>query len=321
MKSPFLTYIREFMASRHYAQKTIKSYLYWIVKYIYFHHKAHPSTLSNKEVEAFLTHLVVNENVAIKTQAVALNAISFLYKEIIGTPLSLNMNFKRSNKDKALPVVLTRYEIKQFMQCVHPSYELPIKLLYGSGLRLMECIRLRNHDIDLDYGAVRVWQGKGNKNRIVTLAKELHPLIQAQQDISHKFYSLDIQHHDYSGVYLPNALAKKYPLAPTEFNWHYLFPSHTTSTIKNDGTFSRHHINESSLQRAVKLTSREAGIKKKVTCHTLRHCFATHLLESGADIRTVQEQLGHSDVKTTQIYTHVIERGASGVMSPLSLLS
>lgn len=320
MKSPFLTYIHEFMASRHYANKTIKSYLYWIVKYIYFHHKSHPNTLSDKDVEAFLTHLTVNENVAVKTQAVALNALNFLYKEIIGAPLSLNMNFKRSNRDKALPVVLTRSEIKQFMQHVHPRYELAIKLLYGSGLRLMECIRLRNHDIDLDYGAIRIWQGKGNKNRIVTLAKELYSLIQTQQNISHKFYSLDIQHHDYSGVYLPNALVKKYPLASKEFNWHYLFPSHTTSTTQKNGTFSRHHINESSLQRAVKLTARKAGINKKVTCHTLRHCFATHLLESGADIRTVQEQLGHSDVKTTQIYTHVVERGASGVMSPLSLI-
>lgn len=321
MKSPFLTYIREFMLSRNYAQKTIKSYLYWIVKYIYFHNKVHPSKLSDKDVEAFLTHLVVRENVAIKTQAVALNAISFLYKEIIGSPLSLDMKFKRSSKDKALPVVLTRLEIKQFMQHVHPRYELPIKLLYGSGLRLMECVRLRNHDIDLDYGAIRIWQGKGNKNRVVTLAKELIPLIKVQQAVSRKYYQLDKQNEAYHGVYLPHALARKYPLAPQEFNWHYLFPSHITSNIQDDGSFSRHHINESSLQRAVKATAKKSGIQKKVTCHTLRHCFATHLLESGADIRTVQEQLGHADVKTTQIYTHVIDRGANGVMSPLSLMS
>lgn len=308
------------MRVRHYANKTIEAYLHWITRYIVFHKKVHPNRMGSSEVEIFLTHLAVDKKVATKTQALALNALSFLYREIIKEPLTLNMKFQKSQLDRKLPVVMTREEIKRFLNQVEPKYQLPIKLLYGSGLRLMECIRLRIQDIDFNYGALRIWQGKGGKNRTVTLAKELYPLLNEQIALAKRYYDKDMQTRGYGGVWLPHSLAVKYPSAPFEFHWHYLFPSQVSSIDSESDLVRRHHINESSLQRAVKRTAKEAEIKKNVSCHTLRHSFATHLLESGADIRTVQEQLGHSDVTTTQIYTHVIDRGANGVLSPLSRL-
>ncbi len=320
MKSQFLLYIKEYMSSRHYAQKTIEAYVHWITRYILFHNKRHPNTMGTAEVELFLTHLVTKNNVAVKTQALALNALKFLYSEIIHQPIETNMKFKKSQLERKLPVVLTKEEIVRFFNHVDPRYQLPIKLLYGSGLRLMECVRLRIQDIDFDYGAIRIMNGKGGKNRTVTLAKELHPLLKEQINVSKRYYNKDMHTKGYGGVWLPNALAMKYPSAPFEFHWHYLFPSHVTSTSDSSNHLKRHHINETALQRSVKKSAQSAGIEKHVTCHTLRHSFATHLLEQGSDIRTVQEQLGHSDVKTTQIYTHVIDRGASGVRSPLSHL-
>lgn len=320
MKSQFILSIKEYMQARHYAKKTIEAYLHWITRFIYFNNKTHPMRMGSKEVEMFLTDLAVNGKVAAKTQALALNSLHFLYREIIKEPLSISMNFKKSQLAQKLPVVMTRTEIKRFLEHIEPRYQLQIMLLYGSGLRLIECVRLRIQDIDLDYGAVRVWQGKGGKNRTVTLAKELYPQLAEQQALAKRYYDKDMQTKGYGGVWLPNALREKYPSAPYEFNWHYLFPSNLLTLDENSGLKRRHHINESALQRAVRKTAHDAEIQKSVSCHTLRHSFATHLLEAGADIRTVQEQLGHSDVKTTQIYTHVLDRGASGVLSPLSRL-
>jgi len=320
MKSQFLLYIKEYMTSRHYAQKTIEAYVHWITRYIVFNNKRHPKTMGTEEVELFLTHLVTKNNVAVKTQALALNALKFLYSEIIHQPIETDMKFKKSKLERKLPVVLTNKEVRSFFNQVDPRYQLPIKLLYGSGLRLMECVRLRIQDIDFDYGAIRFISGKGGKNRTVTLAKELHPQLREQINLAKRYYDKDMHTNGYGGVWLPNALAVKYPAAPYEFHWHYLFPSHMTSHDDMANCIRRHHINETVLQRSVKKSARLAGIEKQVTCHTLRHSFATHLLERGSDIRTVQEQLGHSDVKTTQIYTHVIDRGASGVQSPLSAL-
>lgn len=230
------------------------------------------------------------------------------------------MRFQKSLTEKKLPVVLTRDEVRRFVQHIDPKYKLHIQLLYGSGLRIMECLRLRIQDIDYDYGALRVWQGKGGKNRTVTLAKELHEPLKAQVSLARDYYQKDRHMSGYAGVYISDGLRRKYPGAELDFNWHFLFPSTKLSVDDDTGEFRRHHINESAIQRAVKRAAKDAGIEKSVTCHTLRHSFATHLLESGADIRTVQEQLGHTDVKTTQIYTHVIERGAGGVLSPLSSL-
>ncbi|WP_061009800.1 integron integrase [Vibrio sp. CUB2] len=320
MKSQFLLSVKEHMISRHYAKKTIETYLFWIKRYIVFHQLAHPSKLSEDDVERFLSHLAIDEKVAVKTQALALNAISFLYREYFQMPLSLNMRFQKSLTEKKLPVVLTRDEVRRFVQHIDPKYKLHIQLLYGSGLRIMECLRLRIQDIDYDYGALRVWQGKGGKNRTVTLAKELHEPLKAQVSLARDYYQKDRHMGGYAGVYISDGLRRKYPGAELDFNWHFLFPSTKLSIDDDTGEFRRHHINESAIQRAVKRAAKDAGIEKSVTCHTLRHSFATHLLESGADIRTVQEQLGHTDVKTTQIYTHVIERGAGGVLSPLSSL-
>ncbi len=320
MKSQFLLSLKEHMLTRHYSNKTIESYLFWIKRYIVFHEFAHPSKLSEDDVTQFLSHLAVNDRVAVKTQALALSAIVFLYKDFFQTPLSLEMKFQKSLTERKLPVVLTRDEVRRFIQHIDPKYKLHALLLYGSGLRVMECLRLRIQDIDFDYGAIRIWQGKGGKNRTVTLAKELHDPLKAQVVLARNYYQKDRHVPGYAGVYVSQGLQRKYPDAQLDFNWHFLFPSTKLSVDRETGQLRRHHINESAIQRTVKRSAKEAGIEKAVTCHTLRHSFATHLLESGADIRTVQEQLGHSDVKTTQIYTHVIERGASGVLSPLSSL-
>ncbi len=320
VKSPFLKNIENFMNARHYAKSTISAYLYWIKQYIYFHNKSHPKILGSDAVEAFLSHLVIDKNVASRTQSQALNALVFLYKQILEQPIDIDIRFKKSNKDRKLPTVLTRNEISQLLSQVSPDFLLQVQLMYGSGLRVTECLRLRYQDIDFQYLALRIWQGKGNKHRVVTLAKELVPILRHQQQTVRSYWKQDLNNPHFAGVQLGSALAKKYPNASRELGWQFLFPSQRLSSDPRTGEIQRHHIHVKSLQRAVKQATQKAHIEKQVSCHTLRHSFATHLLESGADIRTVQEQLGHSDVKTTQIYTHVLQNGANGVRSPLSNL-
>lgn len=319
-QSPFLDFVTEEMYKRRYAKRTIETYLHWIRFYILFHKKQHPKDLAEQHVEQFLTYLAVNRHVAVQTQALALNAISFLYKEILQRPLSLNLNFNQSSKPRKLPVVLTKDEIKRLLREIDPGYLLLAQLLYGSGLRLMEAVRLRVAAIDFDYLSIMVWHGKGGKHRRVTLAPELVPALKRQISLVEAYYQQDLETQDYAGVWLPFALARKYPGAPKELGWQYLFPSNKLSIDPDSKLLRRHHIDESGLQKAVKSASRKAAIDKHVSCHTLRHSFATHLLQAGMDIRTVQEQLGHSDVKTTQIYTHVLKQGGNAVQSPLSQL-
>ncbi|MFT5759618.1 MAG: integron integrase [Alteromonadaceae bacterium] len=318
-KSLFLNSINEFMITRRFAKRTIQTYIYWIKRYIIFNNKQHPSKLGNKEVEQYLTHLANAENVAPGTQTIALNSVVFLYREFLQLPLSLTLNFNKSKRQAKLPVVLTKGETASLLSLVDAQYWLLANIMYGSGLRLMETVRLRIQDIDFDYMSVLVWQGKGGKNRRVTLAQEVVEPLQIQIEFCKKFFILDSNMLDYQGVWLPFALKKKYPTAAKEFGWHYLFPSTRLSQDPHDkGKVRRHHIDESSLQKAIKRAAKLANIEKAVSCHTLRHSFATHLLQRGADIRTVQEQLGHTDIRTTQIYTHVIQAGANGVRSPLS---
>ncbi|WP_329605545.1 integron integrase [Rheinheimera sp. UJ63] len=320
MQSPFLDFVAEEMYKRRYAKRTVETYVYWIRFYILFHKKQHPKDLSEAQVEQFLSYLAVERHVAVQTQALALNALSFLYKEIFQRPLALNLNFNQSSKPRKLPVVLTKDEIKRLLKEIDPSYLLLAQLLYGSGLRLMEAVRLRVAAIDFDYLSIMVWHGKGGKHRRVTLAPELVPALKRQIAIVEAYYHQDLATGDYAGVWLPFALARKYPNAPKELGWQYLFPSGKLSIDPDSKLLRRHHIDESGLQKAVKIAARKAAINKHVSCHTLRHSFATHLLQAGMDIRTVQEQLGHTDVKTTQIYTHVLKQGGNAVQSPLSQL-
>ena len=318
MKSEFLTHIYEQMQMKRYAKRTIESYLYWIKAYINFNNKQHPKYCFNDEVEAFLSYISNHKNVAPKTQALALNALVFLYKDILKEPLTLELNFNRSHIQTKLPTVLTVTEMKTLLTRVNANHLLQCQLMYGSGLRLMEVTRLRIQDIDFSYLSINVWNGKGGKHRSVTLAKELVPALKIQIKHASTRFEQDMRNPNYAGVWLPYALARKFPSAPNSLGWHYLFPSARLTFDPESNQLRRHHINETVLRKSVKQAAHEAGIDKNVTCHTLRHSFATHLLQRGADIRTVQEQLGHSDLRTTQIYTHVLEHGANGVRSPLS---
>jgi len=249
---------------------------------------------------------------------VALNALVFLYRSILEKPLTLELNFNKSKQATKLPVVLTQIEVSALLAQISNQYSLPCQLMYGSGLRLMEVVRLRVQDIDFDYNSIQVWQGKGGKNRRVTLAKELCEFLKSQIAMVQSIYKQDQLNPNYKGVWLPYALARKYPSASNDVKWHYLFPSNRLSIDPETTLLRRHHIDETTLRKAVKMAAQNAEIEKNVTCHSLRHSFATHLLQRGADIRTVQEQLGHTDIRTTQIYTHVLEQGANGVRSPLS---
>lgn len=318
MNSPFLSELKEKMHLKRYAKRTIETYSYWIKAFINFNQKVHPDRCHNREVEGFLSYLTNKMNVAPATQKLALNALVFLYLEILDKPLTLKLNFNRASTQQKLPTVLTTDEISHLLPDVDARYSLLCKLLYGSGLRLMEAMRLRVQDIDFDYLSIQVWHGKGGKHRRVTLARELVEPLKSQIEATNLYYQLDMINEEYHGVWLPYALARKYPNAPKEFGWQYLFPSARLSIDPESGLLRRHHLDESGLQKAVKVAAKKANITKKVSCHTLRHSFATHLLQRGTDIRTIQEQLGHSDIRTTQIYTHVIQAGANGVRSPLS---
>lgn len=321
MSSQYLAYITEQMRLKRYAKRTIQTYVYWIKAYINFNHKVHPVKCHNKEVERFLSYLTNQLNVAPKTQGVALNALVFLYKHIIDNPLTFDLEFNKSKLQTKLPVVLTVAEIQLLLSNLNEKYELPIKLMYASGLRLMEVVRLRIKDIDFDYLSLHIWNGKGGKNRRVTLAKELVEPLKAQIAIAKAMAIKDLNNKKYAGVWLPYALNRKYPQANKELLWHYLFPSNRTSFDPESHLMRRHRIDHTMLRKTLKIAATKLNIDKTITCHTLRHSFATHLLQRGADIRTVQEQLGHTDIRTTQIYTHVIERGANGVRSPFSDLT
>lgn len=314
--SPFLNRVRNAIRVRHYSIRTEQTYLSWIKRFILFHKKRHPREMGEQEVVAFLTHLAVTRQVAANTQNQALNALVFLYKVVLERPLNELKGAVRAKKPQKLPVVLSHSEIRNILKNLDDPFWLIACLLYGSGLRLLESVRLRIKDIEFNRRAIIVRDGKGNKDRVVTLADELITPLKRHLESVRNLHEKDLA-DGFGAVYLPHALARKYPNAPKEWGWQYVFPARRRSLDPRSGITRRHHFDESSIQRAVKIAIRKAGIVKPASSHTLRHSFATHLLERGMDIRTVQEQLGHKDVRTTQIYTHVLNRGGNAVVSPL----
>jgi integron integrase len=321
MQSPLLNAISDFMYLRRYAKKTIETYLKYITSFIRFNNLQHPKTMGEVEVEAYLSYIVVHKKVSVSTQTVALNAIVFLYKQYFNTPLSLDMNYTRSIRQPKLPVVLSPAETVRFFEQLPALHRLQISLLYGSGLRLMECMRLRVKDIDFEYKNVRIFNGKGGKHRIVTLSAHLVAPLVAQIKFVKSILQKDKLDAEYAGVFLPHALRDKYSKAAYDLNWQYLFPASRLSIDPESKLLRRHHLDERGIQKSVKKAALSAQIEKQVSCHTLRHSFATHLLLNGSDIRTVQDQLGHSDLRTTQIYTHILQRGGNAVVSPLDLIT
>jgi len=311
-----LDQVRDAIRRKHYSIRTEQAYVSWIRRFILFHNKRHPRDMGAPEIEAFLTHLAVERRVAASTQNQALSAILFLYREVLGIELDLPLRSVRAKRPQRLPTVLTHEEALRVITCLSGTHQLMAKLLYGSGLRLMECVRLRVKDLDFDQHVITVRDGKGAKDRITVLPDTLITPLQEHLQRVQLIHQQDLA-DGYGSVYLPYALDRKYPNASKEWIWQYVFPSDRLSTDPRTGIVRRHHIDPSTLQKAVRKAARLAGIAKHVTCHTFRHSFATRLLENGYDIRTVQELLGHKDVKTTMIYTHVLNRGGIAVRSPL----
>jgi integron integrase len=308
--------VRQVMRLKHYSYRTEQAYVDWIRRFILFHHKRHPQEMGAQEIEAFLTHLAVHENVAASTQNQALQAILFLYREVLGREITEPIQAMRARKPKRLPTVLTREEVLLLFNQMSGIHKLIAQLLYGSGLRLMEALRLRVKDLDFEYRTITVRDGKGEKDRITILPDLLQDPLRHHLEQVRRLHQQDLA-QGYGAVYLPEALARKYPNAEREWGWQWVFPSPRLSLDPRAGIIRRHHLDPSSVQRAIREAARAAGITKPVTPHTLRHSFATHLLETGYDIRTVQELLGHKDVRTTMIYTHVLQRGGRAVRSPL----
>jgi integron integrase len=316
--SPFLTSITRYMQVRRYSKRTISTYLYWIKYFIVHHQMRHPSDMHDDEVEQFLTYLAVERTVAIATQKIALNALAFLYNKFLEKPLGDVSQFRRARKQPKLPTVLTQGEISRLFNHLDGIQLLIASLLYGSGLRRIEAVRLRVKDLDFDHQELQVWRGKGFKHRLVTLPPELEPRLRTQIDKVKVYLQEDMLNNQFAGVWMPDALHRKYPESRYSLGWQYLFPSSRLSLEPGTQNLRRHHIDESNVSKTIRSAAQAGKFEKEVTAHVLRHSFATHLLESGADIRTVQEQLGHQDVKTTEIYTHVLNRGARGVRSPFS---
>jgi integron integrase len=315
-KPRLLDLVRERIRTLHYSYRTEKTYCGWIARFIRFHGLRHPETMGAPEVEAFLTHLATERDVSASTQGQALAAILFLYKQVLGQELPWLDGVTRARRSHHLPVVLTAEEVRRVLGHLDGQYALMAGLMYGSGLRLMETLRLRVQDIEFDYRQVLVRNGKGSKDRVTVLPDNLIDPLRAHlaQVLVRQESAL---REGYGGVELPDALERKYPRAHVEWGWQYVFPAAKPSTCKRTGAWRRHHVFDETVQRQIKAAMRKAGITKRASCHTFRHCFATHLLEKGYDIRTVQELMGHRDVATTQIYTHVMQRGASAVRSPL----
>jgi integron integrase len=307
---------REKMRTRHFAYRTEQAYLYWIRRYVNFHGRKHPREMGSSDVEAFLTHLAINEHVSASTQNQALQALLFLYRQVLEINLPWLENVTRARRPKRLPVVLTVTEVRSVLAQLDGSAWLFASLLYGSGLRLMEALRLRVKDLVIERGELIVRDAKGGRDRVTVLPASIVDPLRVHLAKLHLRFEQQRRSGE-PGASLPSALAYKYPNSSRQWGWQYIFPAHSLCRDVYTGEAVRHHMHEKAMQRAVQLAVRKAGILQPASCHTFRHCFATHMLEAGCDIRTVQELLGHADVRTTMIYTHVLGKGAMGVKSPL----
>ncbi len=311
-----LDQMRQALRSRHYSRRTEQTYCHWVKRYIHFHNVRHPAEMAEPEINAFLTHLAVKEKDAASTQNQALSALLFLYRHVLGREVGDLGEVIRARKPKRLPVVMTRDEVKAVLANLSGDKWLMASLMYGAGLRLMECLRLRVQDLDFSRNEILVRDGKGAKDRITMLPESLKAPLQEHLKHVRAIHERDLA-DGWGRVLLPDALDRKYPNAPKEWRWQWVFPQERRWKNAQTGQEGRHHVHESIIQKAVNGAVRKAGLAKRATCHTFRHSFATQLLESGYDIRTVQELLGHKDVKTTMIYTHVLNRGGKGVKSPV----
>jgi integron integrase len=315
-KSHLVDAIRAEIRKRHYSYRTEKQYVGWVVRYLEFHHGQHPKALGGPDVEAFLSHLASERDVAAATQAQALAALLFLYKHVLRVALPWLGNVTRARRPKRLPVVLSREEVRCLLDQLRGPYRVVASLLYGSGLRLLEALRLRIKDLDLSTRSIVVRDGKGFKDRMTVLPNSLIAPLRIRVARLRELHEAAIA-AGFGGVELPHSLHRKYPRAHLDFGWQYVFPASLPTRDPRTGVWRRHHLHEQSMQRVMRDAVRRSGIDKPASCHTFRHCFATHLLESGSDIRTVQELMGHASVKTTQIYTHVLNRGGIAARSPL----
>jgi integron integrase len=315
-KLKLLDQVSEVMRFKHYSLRTETTYRDWIKRYILFHGKRHPREMGAPEVSRFLSDLAVRGRVAASTQNQAFNALLFLYRQVLGQDFGPLQDVDRAKRPTRLPVVLTKTEADRVLAGMTGTFRLMATLLYGTGMRLMECVRLRVKDIDFEANQILVREGKGFKDRVTILPQSVKPLLQTHLERVKLLHQQDLSQGG-GTVYLPYALERKYPNANREWGWQYVFPAASLSRDPRSKAVQRHHVNEQGLQRAVKDAVRLAGINKPASCHSLRHSFATRLLENGYDIRTVQEILGHANVATTQIYTHVMEKPGLGVRSPV----
>jgi integron integrase len=308
--------VRQHIRVKHYSIRTEQAYVDWIRRFILFHHKRHPGAMGEPEITAFLTHLATNRHVAASTQNQAFSALLFLYQEVLDRELEFLDNVQRVKRPPKIPVVFTPEEACAVLDELQGDYRLMAELLYGSGLRLMECVRLRVKDVDFGYNQITVRDGKGLRERVTLLPQRLRRPLWLQLERSKEIHRADLA-RGRGRVYLPFALRREYPNAERAWAWHYVFPANKLSEDPRSHETRRHHAGEKNLQNAVKLAIQRAGIPKAASCHTFRHSFATHLLENGYDIRTVQALLGHKDVSTTMIYTHVLNKPGLGIRSPL----
>ncbi len=311
--------MRQAIRTRHYSPRTEETYVGWIKRFIFFHNKRHPAEMAEAEIATFLSSLASDSHVSASTQNQALNALLFLYHEVLGKDIGYINGVVRAKRPHRLPVVLTRQEVRSIFGFLAGSDWIMAMLLYGAGLRLMECLRLRVKDIDFTSNQIVVRAGKGNKDRHTMLPAAVKDPLAKHLDLIKRQHQRDLE-RGLGRVALPNALDRKYPNAGKEWGWQWVFPATSHYIDRVTGEKRRHHLHESVLQKAVKEAVREAGLSKQASPHTMRHSFATHLLEDGYDIRTVQELLGHADVTTTMIYTHVLNRGGKGVFSPADRL-